>query len=425
MVNRLVLAILIFATYTASAQTGTVSPYSALGVGDFRNIRSVENEMMGGLGIYTDSIHLHMNNPAGLGKLGATVYTAALSHRELRVESNDDEQSTSVTNLDYLAIALPLKSQRGGIAFGIRPFSSVGYALVLETTFPDGTVITNESNGTGGINQAFLSVGFEILPRLHAGATANLHFGNLEYSRLEITDGVTFGTIDERVSNVSGFNFNYALTYMPKISDKHNLFLSGRANTQANLVSKNEQRIGTFVPLTGTTIEAVDVDLEAENLRQTEIKIPTTFSFGAGIGEDKHWFVGGEYSFQQFSEFKNPFLQEDNVIFEDANSMAFGGYYIPNYNSLTSYFNRITYRAGLRLDNTGFIVNDKPLENFGITFGLGLPLGVPGQGFSNLNLGFELGRRGTTMNNLIRESYFKLNIGLSFNSRWFLKRQIN
>ena len=82
----------------------------------------------------------------------------------------------------------------------------------------------------------------------------------------------------------------------------------------------------------------------------------------------------------------------------------------------------MVYRAGVRLDNTGLVVNDKPLENFGINFGMGIPMG---DGFSNLNLGFEFGRRGTTMNNLVRESYFKVSLGLAFNARWFLKRQIN
>ena len=86
----------------------------------------------------------------------------------------------------------------------------------------------------------------------------------------------------------------------------------------------------------------------------------------------------------------------------------------------------MVYRAGVRLDNTGFIVNEKDISNFGITFGMGFPLGFE---YSNLNLGLEVGRRGTTMNNLVRESYFKVSIGLSLNAsgpnRWFQKRQIN
>ena len=422
MVKKIVLAICCFATYTLSAQNGSVSPYSFFGIGDLRSISTVENQMMGGLAMYTDSIHLNINNPASLGKIGPTIYAAAVSHRELRLETFSAEQNTSVTNLDYLAIALPLKVQRMGVNFGLKPFSSVGYNLLDERTNSSGNAVTNRFAGDGGINQLFLSAGFRLLPALHLGATVNYHFGRLENNRQQTTEGVQFGTLDLRESQISGFDFNYALTYEPKISSKHTLFTSARVRTQTNLTSENTQTIGTFVPLSGNEIEVFDVNLDEVNLRFTEIKIPTTYSFGLGVGEDKHWFVGGEYSLQQFSDYSSPFLEASNTRYEDASAIAFGGYFIPDYASFDSYFKRVVYRAGLRLDNSGFIVNDKELSNFGITFGMGLPIGAD---FTNLNLGFELGRRGTTMNNLVRESYFKVSIGLSLNARWFLKRQIN
>jgi hypothetical protein len=108
--------------------------------------------------------------------------------------------------------------------------------------------------------------------------------------------------------------------------------------------------------------------------------------------------------------------------YENASTFAVGGFYTPNRSSFESYFKRITYRAGLRLDKTGMVINNTDINNFGITFGLGLPLG---NNLSNLNLGFELGRRGTTSADLIEESYFKLSIGLSLNDQWFQKRKIN
>ena len=136
---------------------------------------------------------------------------------------------------------------------------------------------------------------------------------------------------------------------------------------------------------------------------------------GIGYGEDYKWFVGAEYSFQEMSSFENVFLGSANVAYEDASSFAFGAFLTPDHDSFTSYLKRVTYRAGLRLDKTGMLVNDVDINNFGITFGLGLPLG---RSFSNLNLG-------TTRADLIEESYFKFNVGLSLNDRWFQKRKIN
>jgi len=426
MVKRFVLAILFFATLTISAQNGTVSPYSAFGIGDLRQGRSIENQSMGGIGFYTDSIHIHLNNPAALGKLGLATYTGALSRRELRMETSDDLQRTSVTSFDYLSIAFPLISQRAGIAFGAKPYSSVGYQLEDLQEIANGDQVLNEYTGEGGINEVFLSAGFQLLPKMHLGATVSYYFGQLSNNRVQVTEGIAYGTLDERDSDVSGFDFNYALTYSPSIGPKHTLYTSLRAHTQTNLVSTNQRRIGTFVPLSGNEIEVVDVDLDRDNLRYTEIKIPTTFSLGLGIGQEQRWMVGGEYSFQKFSEFSNEFLDGDNIEYEDASSFALGGYFVPDFTDIDSYFNRVVYRAGVRLDNTGYIVNEKDISNFGITFGMGFPLGFE---YSNLNLGLEVGRRGTTMNNLVRESYFKVSIGLSLNAsgpnRWFQKRQIN
>jgi hypothetical protein len=45
--------------------------------------------------------------------------------------------------------------------------------------------------------------------------------------------------------------------------------------------------------------------------------------------------------------------------------------------------------------------------------------------FSNLNIGFEFGSRGTTAAQLVKENYFGIKIGLSLNDQWFIKRVIN
>ncbi|MGB5402790.1 hypothetical protein [Robiginitalea sp.] len=421
MVKKLVLALLCFATYAVSAQNASVSPYSLFGVGELRSIRTVENQSMGGLGMYTDSIHIHLNNPASLGKLALTSYSAAISHREIRLETFEDQQNSSVSTLEYIAVALPIRFQQMGVSFGIKPYSAMGYSLINETINDDGAEVTTQYNGEGGLNQVFFSTGFRVRRNLHIGASVNYFFGNLEKSRFQVVEDVLFGTVDQRRSNVSGFDFNYGLTYTPSFG-KHTLFTSVRVNTQANLTSDNEQQIGTLLPESGQNIEIFDVNLDELNLRHTFIKIPTTTTLGLGYGEDKRWFVGAEYSFQKYSEFINTFLKENNTEYEDASSYALGGYWVPDYTSIDSFFNRVTYRAGVRLDKTGLIVNEKSIEDFGITFGMGIPIGAD---FSNLNVGFEVGRRGTTMNQLVRESYFKFSLGLAFNARWFMKRQIN
>ncbi len=429
MVKKIGFAILCFVTLGIFAQDGTISPYSYFGIGDMRNLGTVENQMMGGIGMFADSIHINFKNPAAYSKLGVqagedfgiTTYAAGVSHKMIRLESFTEQQNTSITNLDYLALAFTLR-KGWGLGFGIAPFSSVGYSLFSENINSSGAEVTNSYTGEGGLNRVYMSTGYQIFKDLSIGVTANFNFGKFEYRRIQSVEGVQFGTLDDRLSRVNGLDFNYALSYTPTFKDKYNLVASVRINTQANLVSENTQQVGSFSLVNGQNIEVLDVDLAAQDLRNTELKIPTTTTLGLGYGEERKWFLGAEYSFQGLSSFSNDFLGVDNLEYKDASSLALGGFFIPEATSFTSYFKRVTYRAGIRLDKTGMVVNNTDINNFGITFGLGLPLG---RTFSNLNLGFELGRRGTTSADLLEESYFKVNVGMSLNDQWFRKRKIN
>ena len=421
MVKKILIVFLCLIAYEASAQNGTVSPYSFFGIGDLRSSGTIENQMMGGLSMYTDSIHLNLRNPSAYGKLRLTVYSVGISHKEIRLKSFTDEEKSSVSNLEYLSLGFPI-SPRMAAGFGLKPYSSVGYNLISESVNSNQTAVSNQYSGEGGINQAYMSLGFEVARNLHLGATVNFNFGSLDNRRFQSVEDVQFGTLDRRSSRINGFDFNYGATFTPKFKDKYTLFTSITVNTQANLTSENTQSIGSFSLSTGVDIEVVEVDLEAQGLRNTELKIPTKTSLGLGFGEDKKWFLGAEYSFQGLSSFTNDFVDVGNIRYQDANSLALGGYFVPDYSSFANYLKRVTYRAGVRMENTGMIVNDKEINDFGITFGLGLPLGGS---FSNLNLGFELGSRGTTTADLIQENYLKVNVGLSLNDRWFRKRQID
>jgi hypothetical protein len=64
----------------------------------------------------------------------------------------------------------------------------------------------------------------------------------------------------------------------------------------------------------------------------------------------------------------------------------------------------------LKYDKTGLIVNSESINDVGITLGLGLP--ITGS-FSNINLGFDLGKRGTISSGLIQENYANFSVGLS------------
>ena len=393
MIKKFLIAIVLLTSLGLSAQNGTASPYSYFGLGDIRTVGTVENQMMGGISMYGDSIHVNLKNPAAYSKLALTTYSAGISQKRLGFKSADDKQSTSVTNLDYLAIGIPLSS-RFGLGIGLMPFTSVGYNLSTSVTNIDDVTISNDFKGDGGLNRVYVSLGYKFSDNLSVGATLNYNFGTINNSRFQTSSNAQYGTLDRRESQIQGYDFNYSLNYTPKLNDKYTLYTAIGVDTQLNLNAENSQSIGSFSTINGQDIEVVDVNLDAQGRKFADVRVPTNTTLGLGIGENLKWFLGAEYSLQKLSE----------------------------YASFTSYLRRIVYRAGLRVANTGMQINNQDINDFGITFGTGLPLG---RSFSNLNLGFEIGKRGTTDAELIKENYFKINVGLSLNDKWFHKRKIN
>ena len=202
------------------------------------------------------------------------------------------------------------------------------------------------------------------------------------------------------------------------------------AYSPENTLTSENERVFSTVSLDGINYEVIgvsntiDVDLAAQNLENTELTLPSRLAFGAGIGRPNTWFVGAEYTMQNTADFSNPIFNNEISTFEDASQISVGGYFIPNYNAFSGYFKRVVYRVGFNFANTGLVIKDESIKEFGIAFGLGLPVGNRNL-FSNANLGLEFGQRGTTNKNLIQENFINFNVSLSLNSRWFAKKKYN
>ncbi|RMZ51255.1 hypothetical protein EB822_03670 [Flavobacteriaceae bacterium PRS1] len=208
------------------------------------------------------------------------------------------------------------------------------------------------------------------------------------------------------------------------ITDKLQLTTAFTFSPSADLISNNE-RVFATITLNQTSglefvINEIVADLEAEGLKKTTLTLPAKTAFGLGIGQPHQWFVGAEYTLLKTSEFSNRVFNIDNTTFVDATTISIGGFYIPQYNSFNKYFKRVVYRSGVRFEATGLKINNESINEFGISFGIGLPIG---RYFSNANLGVEIGKRGTTNQNLVEENFINFQISLSLTDRWFVKRK--
>jgi hypothetical protein len=413
MIKKTFFILLTFLGFAGFAQDNTASPYSFFGVGTNKFSGTVENRVMGGLGIKSDSIHINLQNPAGYAGLGLTTFSVGASHTSNTISDNISESKVTATGLDYVALAFP--AGKFGFGFGLKPFSSVGYEMGDFTEDREASF-----SGSGGVNKLYLGAAYQVLPELSVGVEGGYYFGNIKNKSILRQQNVQFGTREKNRSDLSGFRFNFGTHYEKMLTDKLQLTASATYAPASTLNAKNERQLATIVLNLG------DDELVAEErevaVADSELDLGAVSSFGAGIGQPRKWFAGFEYQITEANKFSNRSYSLNNVAFNTAHSYKLGGYYTPNFNDVTGYFKRVTYRAGLRYEELGLAINQESIDEFGISFGVGLPAG---DFLTNINLGVEYGQRGTTKNNLVEEKFFSFFVGLSLNDKWFIKRKYN
>lgn len=435
MIKRFIVILITILSIQLSAQQ-SISPYSFYGIGSLKLRGTVENRSMGGISMYMDSIHMNLRNPASYvsknvdatpydGESRPVKYAIAASYTSVTLDNASTTASTERGSLEYFAFNFPVG--RFGVAMGTLPYSSVGYRL---QDIDEDDFIRNQYSGEGGLNKVFAGFAYRITDGLSLGLDINYNFGNIQNEALtiEYSNGVPlqFASRERNRSDLSGVNYNFGLSYKTMVTRKLELQASAAYSPESNINSENERNIATvaFTQISDIQLPSstIDVDLDEVGLATTDLSLPSRLSIGVGIGQPRHWFVGAEYTGLSNSQFDNPIFDIDISEFENSTQLSVGGFFIPRYNAFRGFFNRVVYRAGFRTENTGLVINDEAIREFGISFGAGLPLGFD---YSNINVGFEWGQRGTTNKNLIQENFFSFNISLSLNDRWFKRRKYN
>ncbi|MED5354272.1 MAG: hypothetical protein VX573_00480 [Bacteroidota bacterium] len=435
MIKRIIPIILLFISFNIQAQEGTSSPYSFYGIGSLKFKGTTENRAMGGVSIYTDSIHMNFRNPASyagknmfsFNNEGRLVkFTVGVGHTETKLETSESSDNASTTTFDYLGLNIPMG--KFGMGFGVIPYSSVGYKLETRNINDS---LQYKYSGNGGVNKVFLGFGYQISDNLSIGLDAHYNFGNVQNSALEFLYDDEQLPLDYQAreinrSDLSGINYNLGISYKPMINEKTQLITSFTYSPEYNLASKNKRTFASVIINPTTNIEfpinEIEVDLLSMGLEETDLKMPSKMSVGLGIGSIRNWFIGSEYSIIKSSVFSSDLLNIENTYFEDSSVLSIGGFYIPDYNSFNKLLQRIVYRSGIYFEKTGLNINNQSIKEFGITFGLGIPVS---RLFSNLNTVIEIGKRGTTDSNLVEENFINFQLSLSLNDRWFVKRKYN
>lgn len=470
--NKLTVSLLaLFFCLSLAAQE--VSPYSRYGIGDLSRQSFAASKALGGLSAaYQSPYNLNYRNPASYGALSFTSLEMGVRFRTTNLATIDSSYQTGDGFIDYLALGIPFtpnktgRVQIGG-SVGLIPLSQMNYNIQRNLTDTNGIALSNLFSGQGRTYDLYFGTGVQIsgrdtmvlhikensrdtifgLNKFSIGLNAAYRFGTLSYGEVLILEE-TSGTLNSRKNTsvrlndmvlTGGMQYRFLLN-RKKISGEyayHDSLALGKQRKRLEYDKLVFMTIGAYVnsPLnlkaginstydrfyrTSTGVLTIDTVFEVEGGKQA-LNLPMTVGVGAAFGNDQKWLLGFDLAYTNWSNF-SPILNP--ATFNDTWRTTVAFEYTPDLDNQKSVIKRMSYRFGGYYDTGYLTLKGQQISEYGITFGFGMPLGKPDRqswssGISYLNISFEVGGRGTTQQDLIRETYFGGTVGILLNDRWF------
>lgn len=479
---KLKLNLLFFIVYAApfysfAQSSNTSSPYSRYGIGDLAGKGFAQGFAMGGshIALQNDTTQLffiNSGNPASLANLRLTTAELGLNYSGAQLINTSTKQTVHNASLAYVALNFPV-SRWWGSSIGLVPYSAVGYAIADYGKLQSAGDIEYLYEGNGGTNQLYFGNAFKPLYGLPAafrnskryaqllqekkyeeirkimhrrklaqglslGLNTSYLFGNIENTKRSIFQPVVvaLNTASKTSTRISDIYFDYGMQYSFTIDtlngrdlqENVKLMMGATFTAQTNVHAKVDTLTYSYY-YSSSGEEIVRDTVKLSNDSKGSITFPLSFGFGLGFKKGDKWLVTADFAMQNWSSY-----QAFNLTQGLKNSMRIsaGVQYVPNAGyiskkAMDGYAKKINYRAGVRYAKTALELKNTQLNEYAISLGIGLPVGniYQLQTFSMINIGLELGQRGTTAKGLIRENFLKASVGFTINDKWFTKGRID
>ncbi|MCK4920482.1 MAG: hypothetical protein KAS71_05510 [Bacteroidales bacterium] len=424
--NILIASLFIILSTTVSSQVNTFSPYSRLGVGELVPPGNGQNIAQGSTGIaLRPNLAINYLNPAAYSALDTMsfLFDFGISMTSTEYSTNSDNSRLSNMNIHHLGVAFPI-TKWWKASVGISPYSSVGYNIIENGDTNIG-LIDYTYTGNGGLNRFYWGTSLTAFNRFSFGINYSYLFGyikNTQEVSFPINGDFALTTVDNTMTTRDGV-WNFGFQYHEIFNDKFFLTLGAIYDSKTSLATDRSRTINNYFPGSSAAIGDTAIlspSFELERIDDNgDIIYPGRYGFGLATGIKENISISGEYEKQNWSE--SLILGESDSLV-NSESYRFGMEYTPDNDALRGYFNRAHYRLGGYYSNSYLRIYEEQLTDYGITFGIGLPL----RGFkTTLNLGMVLGQRGTLENNLIKENYGMIHVSFTLHDFWFYKRKFD
>jgi hypothetical protein len=449
------------------AQFDTQSPYSFYGIGSLQR-NSLQNgsgmgEISAGL---RDSNTINYLNPAAYTAIDVTHFVFGFENNVINRSISNRPYRDVNTYINQVGLGMPLIKKRHfgwGVYMGFSPYSQVGYSFADTVTqyFGNDTVqVKSLYNGNGGINQVTLGNGFRLSKYVSVGANAHFIFGNTDRNRsliMPLNQGYLSSRVQEKV-NVREFSVDVGIQVhhwfktqkrirpneMPKdsviprhlwpVKTSRIYFNIGVSYTPGRTITASYDQLGIQF-ISGSTELGVDT-FNIVPTQQGIIRLPHLIKAGIHFTNAQSWCLAADFNYGKWSDFR--YFDQPLTLYHDSWGVSLGTEIDPPYRNKNLgknlFFKNILYRAGIRYQNRYFRPDSNPIDEVGISFGLGLPLAFGNKVYSEtesrrilsyININLEVGFANSRNGGLIHENFFRLNIGITIRDKWFIKRRFN
>lgn len=411
------------------SQSGTNSPYSQYGLGSLTDYSNGFNRGMNGLGLgFHEHNQVNVLNPASYAYIDSLsfIFDIGASGQITNFKENGRKLNANNAALDYVTAGFRL-ARHFGVSFGLIPFTNIGYdysntSKISQTDDGSTTTTTNTYSGDGGLHQVYLGMGWRPVKGLSIGFNAGYLWGDLNRYVVNSYSESAINTLSKYyTASVQSYKLDFGLQYTARLSKKDDVTLG--------LVYSLGHKLNTDPTCQVISSNSVtSIQDTATYKASNALELPTQYGAGLTWNHNNQLRIGVDYTMQKWAKVVYPVLNVSgstpvyevrNDQFSDRHKVTFGGEYV-NDEASRNFLKRVRFRVGASYATNYLKINgqDGPKE-LSVSAGFGIPIV---NGYGNrciLNVSGQWVRQDA--NQFIKENTFRINIGLTFNEKWFDK----
>ena len=388
----------------------TNSPYSVYGIGDIDNNSYNRTSGMGGTGLaIKSSVFLIDNNPAALTGLSRSFYVATIAATGKSSSFSGEPINSSNSNSKDFWIKrfmLAVKINKfWASGFGFNQFTNVNYNF-NGTKFIEGS--TNSYSvayqGDGGLNEYHWTNAIALGNHFSLGLKSSFISGSINQNEtLNEADALTSISTQQQ-DYISHFRIQGGLLYEIALNKSWDLSIGGKYSPKTRLSAERAL----------TVKENNVVVVNNRYIKSDRFYLPVTYAAGIAMKHNKKTTYAVDYTYEDWSSLG---IKEQGWQLINSNRISAGAEFSSYKNDHGYLVEKNFFQIGAFINNSNLQVRNTPINEWGVTVGTG---GSMRNSFL-YTFSLEGGVRGTTQQNLIKETFIGFKLSLSYRDFLFSK----